>query len=323
MGCENKDRCQIPMYQLRFKDNSQTIFPVTENLCTLGSAAENTLVLNTSTVDAVHARLIQHEGRLFLQDNKSRIGSFVNGSKIKYKELKHGDVVTIGNVHFDIVQVDDNNLAATKIPTAAQRSATHTTANWRLVSDSSWLSGKMFDILDNGTTIGRGKDCTIVIPGSHLSRNHATIRRSGDQLILQDMNSANGCFVNEIRVNGEQVIKAGDRLRFDVYSFRVHGPAIAGNGDSSGNNTENNRRNDAPTAPLPRKILNLDTTLQNIEALKSQGYQQKEWITKPTSHGNRYHEVPVHKNGLGLMFWVSAILGLGVLGVLGYIVFKL
>ena len=67
----------------------------------------------------------------------------------------------------------------------------------------------------------------------------------------------------------------------------------------------------------------LESTLQNIEALKSQEYQQKEWITKPTSHGNRYHEVPTNKNHLGMMFWISVVLGVGVLGVLGYIVFNI
>ena len=296
------------MYQLRFKDSSRPIFPVTDNVCTLGRAANNTLVLNTSTVDEAHARLIHHDGRLFLQDNKSKSGSFVNGKKVKYKELANGDVVSIGNVHFDIIESADTHLASTRIPVAPQPSASHIAASWRLVSDSSWLSGKVFDLAADSTLIGRGKDCDIVIPGTHLSRNHALVIKQGDHLILKDLDSANGSFVNEARINDEQIVRVGDRLRFDVYSFRVQGPSTVSATKPADTSTSG-----------PRKLINLESTLQNIEALKTQEYQQKEWITKPTSHGNRYHEVPVHR-GLGPMFWISVALGVGVLGILGYIV---
>lgn len=294
------------MYQLRFKDNSHPPFNVTDSLCTLGSASDNNLVLNTSTVDASHAKLVHHGGKLFLQDNKSRRGSYVNGVKVKYKELMPGDVISIGNVHFDISEVEDTVLASTQIPSAIQRSASHTAASWRLVSDSSWLAGKVFELTGESTVLGRGKECDIVIPGTHLSRSHAVIRKQGGHLILKDLNSSNGSFINEFRIEGEQIVRPGDRLRFDVYSFRVQGPSASGN---------------AAEISGPRKIVNLESTLQNIEALKSQEYQQKEWITKPTSHGNRYHEVPVHKSHIGPMFWFSVVLGISVLGILGYIVF--
>lgn len=72
-----------------------------------------------------------------------------------------------------------------------------------------------------------------------------------------------------------------------------------------------------------KKVIDLHSTLQSIEALKTQEYQPKEWVTKPTSHGNRYHEVPVRKAHHSSLLWVSVLLGAGVLGVLGYIVFNI
>ena len=223
------------MYQLRFKDNSRPVFSVTENICTLGCAQDNTLVLNTSTVDECHARLIQHDGRLFLQDNKSRRGCFVNGKKVKYKELSHGDVVSIGNVHFDILETEDNNLTSTRV-----------------------LSGKIFELANESTLLGRGKDCDIVIPGNHLSRSHALILKQGDHLVLKDLDSSNGSYVNEIRISGEQIVRPGDRLRFDVYSFRVQGPATKDSGHS----------NPVESSGPRKQLINLESTLQNIEALK-------------------------------------------------------
>lgn len=299
------------MYQIRFRDNAYPSFVVTDNPCTIGRATSNHLVLPTSTVSDVHAKLVQHDGRIYLQDNKSAYGSYVNGAKVKYRELKLSDVVTLGNVHFEIVEVDANSLAATaaaKLVPARPAMAVTSGSGWQLVSDSSWLSGKVFHIAKDSVIIGRGKDCDIVIPGTHLSRRHIEIRKEKGGLVVQDLASSNGTFVNETRVSGSQPVRPGDRIRLDVYSFRVEGPGeqTASTGDPSG----------------PRKI-DLSGTLQNIEALKSQEYQPKEWVFKPTSHGNRYHEVPTGKHHHTLLLAFSTVLGLGVLGILIYIIMNM
>ena len=305
------------MYQLRFKDTNRPLFPITANVCTLGRGQGNTVVLNTSTVDESHARIVQHDGKLFLQDNKSQRGCFVNGKKVKYKDLHNGDMISIGNVHFEIVESEDADLTSTRVSTPnnapVARSAVHTSASWRLISDSSWLAGKVFELQGDTTLLGRGKDCDITIPGNHLSRKHAQILHHGDYLTVMDLDSANGSYVNEVRIQGEQVVRHGDRLRFDVYSFRVQGPT----------NNNGNAETETSTLSNGKKVIDLHSTLQNIEALKAQEYQPKEWVTKPTSHGNRYHEVPVRKAHHSSLLWVSVLLGAGVLGVLGYIVFNI
>lgn len=298
------------MFQLRFKDNTQAPYNLAEKLCTIGRGVGNMIVLPTSTVSESHAKLIQHDGRLFLQDNKSAYGSYVNGTKVKYKQLKPGDVITLGNIHFDVLEVDATSFAATQTPQAKPLPQAYVSDAWQLVSDSSWLAGKVFHLKGDKMILGRGRDCDIVIPGTHLSRRHAEIRRQSGSLLLQDLGSSNGSYVNEVKVQGQQIVRAGDRLRFDVYSFRVQGPAGTGAYPSE---TSGPRRID---------LSNTSSTLQNIEALKAQEYQPKEWITKPTSHGNRYHEVPSRK-GHSVALWLSMALGLGVLGVLIYIIMSL
>lgn len=299
------------MYQLRFKDNTQAPYNIVENLCTIGRGVGNMLVLPTSTVSELHAKLILHDGRLFLQDNKSAYGSYVNGTKVKYKELKPGDVITLGNIHFDVLEVDETSLVAT-LPLAKPLPQAYSADKWQLVSDSSWLAGKVFDLKGESTILGRGRDCDIVIPGTHLSRRHAEIRKQPGGLVLQDLGSSNGCYLNEVRIQGEQSVRVGDRLRFDVYSFRVQGPASTG---TQGSTTSGPRKIDLSTT---------SSTLQNIEALKAQEFQPKEWTNlKPTSHGNRYHEVPVHKGPHFALLAFSAALGLGVLGILMYIIMNL
>jgi len=49
-------------------------------------------------------------------------------------------------------------------------------------------------------SIGRSRDNDIVIENLAVSRNHARIRRENNSFILRDLNSANGTFVNGVRV---------------------------------------------------------------------------------------------------------------------------
>ena len=73
-------------------------------------------------------------------------------------------------------------------------------------------------------TLGRGKDCDLVFPGTHLSRQHLAITLHEDHLALEDLNSANGTFVNETRIQTSKAVP-GDKLRLDVYTFKVIGPS--------------------------------------------------------------------------------------------------
>jgi len=50
-------------------------------------------------------------------------------------------------------------------------------------------------------SVGRARDNDIVIENLSVSRNHARIRQVDDKFILTDLNSANGTYVNNVRIN--------------------------------------------------------------------------------------------------------------------------
>ncbi len=69
-------------------------------------------------------------------------------------------------------------------------------------------------------TFGRAPECTISADEPGLSRLHARLLAGNGGLVLEDMGSSNGSFVNGRRVmRGE--VKAGDEIRVDVLRFRV------------------------------------------------------------------------------------------------------
>ncbi|MBI4871383.1 MAG: FHA domain-containing protein [Candidatus Riflebacteria bacterium] len=69
-----------------------------------------------------------------------------------------------------------------------------------------------FRIKDRITTIGRSSDNHLVLPGSHVSRNHATIERTVKGFVLTDLESKNGTFVNNKAVKSS-VLNAGDKVK--------------------------------------------------------------------------------------------------------------
>ena len=75
--------------------------------------------------------------------------------------------------------------------------------------------------LDTGKTIiGRSEECGLRIPLPEISRKHAMLIISGDNVTLRDLGSANGSYVNNRRVS-EQELVAGDHVVVGPVVFTV------------------------------------------------------------------------------------------------------
>ena len=73
-------------------------------------------------------------------------------------------------------------------------------------------------------TIGRAVECEIVITSKRVSREHARIQRKGRHVLLEDLNSANGTFLNGEQIRAATELREGDEITIGEVTFTFHDP---------------------------------------------------------------------------------------------------
>jgi ABC-type multidrug transport system ATPase subunit/pSer/pThr/pTyr-binding forkhead associated (FHA) protein len=131
------------------------------------------VVLEHPSVSAVHADLSFSEGRVLLTDRSSN-GTFVNGLRMVSGELHDGDYITFGRY-----------------------------AGKSLIFKSGLepqLKIEKVNLDKDCITIGRDASNDVVIDHPVVSKRHAEIIKQNGKVILVDLGSTNGTFVNGIKV---------------------------------------------------------------------------------------------------------------------------
>ena len=79
-------------------------------------------------------------------------------------------------------------------------------------------SGVAYDIPPSGATLGRG-DVEIQLEDPFASSRHARISRQGHVLVIEDLGSTNGTYLNGSPLSGPQPLHPGDRIRIGDSEF--------------------------------------------------------------------------------------------------------
>ena len=84
-----------------------------------------------------------------------------------------------------------------------------------LVALNGQHKGEDFRLRVGKNVIGTAADCDVVLSDKKLSRKHATIRFEGGEFQIADLDSSNGCFVNDEKIQkhdliDNDIIKLGD-----------------------------------------------------------------------------------------------------------------
>ncbi len=86
---------------------------------------------------------------------------------------------------------------------------------------------------DGVTTAGRNDECQLRIKSSEVSRRHCQFFEKNGMLLVKDMGSSNGTFLNGKKIEGQRVLEPGDELAIGPVKLRVEKAGQAAPGKSA------------------------------------------------------------------------------------------
>jgi RND superfamily putative drug exporter len=179
-----------------------------------------------------HARVFQKGDKVLIEDLGSTNGTMVNGRKIKKPtELRHGDKVDVGTTTLEVDSPPPPE------PEPAEAPAPEVTAQRKVVTSDvtaprkvqkkpskpvkTFLrvvagpsSGTSVPITDEPFTIGRAEEdaAGTLNDDPELSRRHCQVTLAEGGLLIEDLGSTNGTFVNGRRIPAPTLVKPGDAV---------------------------------------------------------------------------------------------------------------
>src|SRR5689334_10800464 len=90
----------------------------------------------------------------------------------------------------------------------------------KLVLLSAGMTGRIHDLKVDKTTIGRVDDNTFQIAEPSVSSHHCEILLRGSDVVVRDLNSTNGTFINGEKIT-ETALKPGQVLRLGQIEMRL------------------------------------------------------------------------------------------------------
>lgn len=213
--------------KLIFPNGEHASVDLSDGRWIVGSAADAQIAITLPGVAPRHAQLQVANGAVSVQGLAAGAALAVNGRPVTAETaLKPGDLITIGPVGCRLAAVE--RAAAAAAPAKASVDETGSTRlrialpRFVLRGVSGPTFGKAFPI--HGTmTIGRQADCDITVATEEISRHHARVQATADGLLVEDLGSANGTYINGKRVQGG-LLRTGEELRLDTVRFLLLTP---------------------------------------------------------------------------------------------------
>jgi len=166
----------------------------------IGRAPDNDVVLDHPMISAHHARIVHNGKQILLEDLGSSNGTAIGhpSRKIKQAPLSPGDVVFLGSF-----RIPANRLLETRPRQLADPPAAAVA-----------FAGKQL-------VFGRAPGVDQVLNYPMISSRHARLYRVGATILIEDLGSTNGTFVNGKRIRRPTPVQPGDVIGLGSYTFTL------------------------------------------------------------------------------------------------------
>lgn len=225
-----------------------SVYTLTQDVITIGRSEDNDIVIGSKIVSRRHAQLerVGNSYRFVTSPDAGNPVLFEGRPLQEPRVLRHEDKLRIGSL-------DPGSMVTISYEAPAEMA---------MGADVNAIRfGEATQI-----TIGRDLANDVTLDASNVSRFHAQIERVGQRYRVRDLQSANGTFVNDQRIEGEVWVNPNDTVRVGPYRFVVGVDELSQYDESGGLRVEAVGLN-----KWVRKNLNI---LQNISVV----FQPREFI---------------------------------------------
>ena len=296
------------MYKIQEKGRPETAVWLINNLTTISNEKDADIPFYGSSSGTTKVQLSLQGQDLYLQDVSANTTILHNNQRINHSvQLQHGDAIKIADTNYQILNSQHHHSSINA--SSRYNDITKDPKHWQLQAIEGDITGRAFK-LGPQTVIGREPDCNICIPNEQLSRKHVQLIVTGGKVMLQDLNSTNGTYVNGKPVE-HRILDENDEIRVGRITFKLIAPAVA----ASSNINSNEDKTVMATVVPNVKVELPKSTDQKFNTT------QKSWVTKPTSVGNREADTidvllerHLHIKKVTARLFILAIIGLTVLG---------
>jgi ABC-2 type transport system ATP-binding protein len=205
-------------------------FPLTGTTL-IGRGPDADVVVGDTEVSTRHASLVLVDGGVSLEDHGSTNGTFVNGRRVTgSQELQAGDRIQLGSTVIEVRGLAPAPAPSQPVAAPSQVTRVKQIPTLPLLAFSAGQRAGTEVPVGEQVVVGRDPGAANVVldEDPEVSRRHASFSPAGAGLIVQDLGSTNGTFVNGHRLEHAVTVSTGDRVQIGetIIDVRLFGETV-------------------------------------------------------------------------------------------------
>ncbi len=222
VSCMNSPVVTELVWQLKPQCDNGAVITLSQEFL-VGRDPSCDLAIDQKRISRRHASFLFKHESLFVRDQQSANGTFVNGQRVDIAELKVGDKVRFDREEYQVERVERPKAVITDSLTQGRvlldRVKRPDEQGYALFGQSEPVQGRTFALRGDECLVGRGDGVDILIKAPVVSSSHALLRRRDIVWMVVDNQSSNGTRVNG-EVVSEAILRPGDRVSFGNIELR-------------------------------------------------------------------------------------------------------